>query len=218
MASAIPVPEQPGRLFIPATGDVIQQESQYEGDYYDTVEFTSFAVGQKQDAFKVQTNKELHHTNMTQVKRIPSMAKIKVLRISAHVRQWVGGARPSPDDVVALYELGNLRFLLGSTNVIAEGPLLAFPGGIGVTGVSNSSDFSILTLGVPSAAAAPKLLEQQDINDKMDLNCVIRTDAQTWLTIDNGQPGLVGNGVAAGSGHIAVSVLLHGLIVRPLGS
>lgn len=31
MASAVPVPEQPGRLYIPATGSVVQQDQQYEG-------------------------------------------------------------------------------------------------------------------------------------------------------------------------------------------
>lgn len=221
MASAVPVPEQPGRLFIPATGSVVQQDQQYEGDYYDTVEFQTFAVGSKQDVFKVQQgsngqSKELHHTNLTQTKRIPSYSKIKLQRVGIHVRQWAGSSRPSPEDVVALYECANFRFTLGQTNLVAEGPLLVFQSGLGVAGISNANNFSALTLGVASQAAAPRLLEQADINDKIDLNARIQIDSQLWMGVDNGQPVMVGT--LGGAQHILASVFLHGIINRPLGS
>lgn len=221
MASAVPVPEQPGRLFIPATGSVVQQDQQYEGDFYDTVEFTTFAVGTKQDVFKIQQgangiSKELQHTNLTQTKRIPSYAKLKLQRIGVHVRQWAGSSRPSPEDVVALYEISNFRFTLGQTNLVAEGPALVYQSGLGVTGVSTANNFSALTLGVASQAAAPRLLEQADINDKIDLNARIQIDSQAWMTTDSGQPSLVGT--IGGAAHILASVFLHGIINRPLGS
>ena len=114
MASAVPVPEQPGRLYIPSTGSVVQQDQQYEGDFYDTVEFTSFAVGQAKLPFKDQNNKDLQFTNLTQTKRIPSYAKLKLQRLGVHVRQWDITARPDEDDVLALYEMASLRFTLGT--------------------------------------------------------------------------------------------------------
>ena len=222
MASAIPVPEQPGRLYIPATGNVVQQDQQYEGDFYDTVEITNslFSSGSSFDIFKNQTgatgvNKDLAFTNITQTKRIPSYAKLKLQRIGAHVRQWVGTARPSPEDTVAVYELTTLRFTLGQTNLIAEGPLLVFQSGLGVTGLSTANNFSALTLGVASQAAAPRLREESDINDKIDLNCNITVSSNQYLASDNTLPTLVGNGAAQ---HIAASVFLHGIITRPLGS
>lgn len=215
MASAIPVPEQPGRLFIPSTGSVVQQDQQYEGDFYDTVEFTSFAVGTYKNPFKDQTNKDLQFTNLTQTKRIPSYAKLKLQRLGVHVRQWDITARPSPESVICLYEMASLRFTLGSTNVIAEGPLLVYSSGLGITGVSTANNFSALSNGVPSQAAAPRLKEESDISDKIDLNCRVEVGSNAaWSSTT--QPTIAAN--LAGTSSILATVLLHGIITRPLGS
>jgi hypothetical protein len=215
MASAVPVPEQPGRIYIPATGSVVQQDQTYEGDFYDTVEFTSFAVGQVKLPFKDQSNKDLQFTNLTQTKRIPSYAKLKLQRLGVHVRQWDISARPSPEDVVCLYEMASLRFTLGQTNLIAEGPLLMYASGLGITGVSTANNFSVLSNGVPSQAAAPRLREESDISDKIDINCRIEVGSNAAWSATT-QPTIVGNG--AGVASALISVAMHGLIVRPLGS
>jgi hypothetical protein len=215
MASAVPVPEQPGRLYIPATGSVVQQDQQYEGDFYDTAEFQTFAVGTRQQFFVSQNNKDLQYTNLTQVKRIPSYAKLKLQRIGAHVRQWDIKSRPNPENVVALYEMASLRFTLGQTNLIAEGPLLVFSAGLGITGVSTANDFSVLALGVASQAAAPRLREESDISDKIDLNAVVTIGSNLcWSNID--QPAMQAS--SAGLSNVLLSLLLHGIITRPLGS
>jgi len=215
MASAVPVPEQPGRLYIPATGSVVQQDQQYEGDFYDTVEFTTFAVGTAKLPFKDQTNKDLQFTNLTQTKRIPSYAKLKLQRLGVHVRQWDITARPSPEDVVCLYEMTSLRFTLGQTNLIAEGPLLVYASGLGLTGVSTANNFSVLSNGVASQAAAPRLREESDISDKIDLNCRLEIGSNAAWSATT-QPTIVGN--LAGQASILASVFLHGIITRPLGS
>lgn len=216
MASAVPVPEQPGRLYIPSTGSVVQQDQQYEGDFYDTVEFVSFAVGQSRLPFRDQANKDLQFTNLTQTKRIPSYAKLKLQRLGVHVRQWDIASRPSQEDVICIYEMAHLRFTLGQTNLIAEGPLLTFASGLGVTGLSTSNNFSALSNGVASQAAAPRLREESDISDKIDLNCRIEIGSNlAWATTT--QPTIVGN-LGAGTASILVSVFMHGIVTRPLGS
>lgn len=215
MASAVPVPEQPGRLYIPATGSVVQQDQQYEGDFYDTVEFTTFAVGTAKLPFKDQTNKDLQFTNLTQTKRIPSYAKLKLQRLGVHVRQWDINARPSPEDVVCLYEMTSLRFTLGQTNLIAEGPLLVYSSGLGLTGVSTANNFSVLSNGVASQAAAPRLREESDISDKIDLNCRLEIGSNAAWS-NTAQPTIVGN--LNGVSSVLCSVFLHGIITRPLGS
>ena len=220
MASAVPVPEQPGRLYIPATGSVVQQDQQYEGDFYDTNEFTAnaaneFALGARQQYFVTQTNKDLQFTNLTQVKRIPSYAKLKLQRIGVHVRQWDITSRPNPENVVALYEMSSLRFTLGQTNLIAEGPLLVFSAGLGITGVSTANDFSVLALGVASQAAAPRLREESDISDKIDLNAVV-TIGSNLAWSNTSQPPFAAN--SSGLRSILASIFLHGIITRPLGS
>jgi hypothetical protein len=215
MASAVPVPEQPGRLYIPATGSVVQQDQNYEGDFYDTVEFTSFAVGQAKLPFKDQTGKDLQFTNLTQTKRIPSYAKLKLMRVGVHVRQWDITARPSPEDVICLYEMGFMRLTLGQTNLIAEGPLLTFASGLGVTGVSTANNFTALSNGVPSQAAAPRLREESDISDKIDINCRVEIGSNAAWSVTT-QPTIAGN--LAGTSSALVMVAMHGLVQRPLGS
>jgi len=215
MASAVPVPEQPGRLYIPATGSVVQQDQTYEGSYYDTVEFTSFAVGQVKYPFKDQSNKDLQYTNLTQTKRIPSYAKLKMQRVGVHIHQWAGTARPSPEDVVCLYTMGSLRLVLGQTNLIAEGSLIKFASGLGVTGVTTANNFTVLSNGVASQAAAPRLREESDLSDKVDINCNITIGSNLCLGTTT-QPTIVGN--LAGVASILAMVEMHGIVTRPLGA
>lgn len=216
MASAVPVPEQPGRLYIPSTGSVVQQDQQYQGSFYDTNEFVNFTAGTNKLPFRDQSNKTLQFTNLTQTKRIPSYAKLKLQRVGVHVRQWDIASRPSPEDVICLYEMAFLRFTLGQTNLVAEGPLLKYQSGLGVTGFSTANNFSALSNGVASQAAAPRLREESDISDKIDLNCRIEIgDNLAWATTT--QPSMVGN-LGAGTASILVTTELEGVITRPLGS
>lgn len=213
-SSVIPVPEQPGRVYNTATGTVTQMDQVYEGEFYDTVEFLALTANLKKDIFKSQDgvsgSKSLQFTNMTQTKRIPSYAKLKLQRLGVHVRQWAGTARPNVEDVVALYEMSSLRFLLGSTNLIAEGPLLVYQSGLGLTGVSTANNFSVLSNGVAAQSAAPRLREEADINDKVDMNCVVTIGDNLLLTTST-QPIIAGT-------VILCTVVAHGIVTRPLGS
>jgi len=216
MAAAIPVPGSPGRMFIPSANAVVQQDQNYEGSFYDTVELTTFADGTTKQVFKDQQNKHLSKTNLTQARRIPSHATLKLQRIGVHVRQLAGSSRPSPEDVIAVYEMGTLVFSLGKTNLLAEGCLLHFQSGLGVTGLSTANDFSALTLGVASQAAAPRLLKEADVDSNIDLNCQIQMGNNDYCGVDTAEPTIVGN--VGGSAHIEVLVDIHGIINRPLGS
>ena len=133
-----------------------------------------------------------------------------------HVRQWDIASRPSPEDVICLYEMASLRFTLGQTNLVAEGPLLVYSSGLGITGVSNTNNFTALSNGVASQAAAPRLREESDISDKIDLNCRIEVGSNAaWGTTT--QPTIAGN-LGAGTASILVTTELAGIITRPLGS
>lgn len=215
MANAIPVPEQPGRLYLPASNSVIQQDQSYEGSLYDCVEFTTFADGTTKYPFKDQTDKSLNKTNLNQAKRIPSYSKLKLQRVGVHVSQWVGTAATSALDTLAAYEMISLSFTLGKTNLIAEGVLLHFQSGLGVTGSSVVNNFSALTLGVASQAAAPRLLQEADINDKVDMNCTLQAGNNLYMGTDDTNPTMAGNGTGT---HIEIRTDLHGIVTRPLGS
>lgn len=215
-ASIVPVPGKPGKVYVPSTGTVSEQTQQYEGSYFDTVEFNSFAVGQKEEPFRNPNLKELQHTNLTKERRLPSDARLKLQRVAVDVRRLAGTSRPSPEDVNVVYELANFSFKLGKTFTVSEGPVSFFPGGRGLAGLSTEPGFSVLSNGVPAMTGAPILREQPDITDGMDLNSKITFDEQTWLTVDDGQPAMVGN--VGGSALILVTVELFGIITTPLGS
>jgi len=83
--------------------------------------------------------------------------------------------------------------------------------------VSTANNFSALSSGVASAAAAPRLREESDISDKVDLNCKITIGSNLAWAVTT-QPTIVGNVQLAPAATILVSVFLHGIVTRPLGS
>lgn len=210
--SAVPIQHQPGKLLIPSTGAVIEQTIDWDDAFFDTSEFTTFAQGKK-EPFNLQDysgSKKGHHTNITESRKIPSRYVFKILRIGVHVRQMAGSVAPDPRDVIALYEMCTMEFKI-NTNLVTKGPLLRYQSGYGVTGPSTASDISTLHLGVPSAAAAPKLRKTHDITERDSLNVTLEIDIQTWLTQNSGQPTMQGSSVL-------VSVFCDGSASRPLGT
>lgn len=215
-ASIIPVPGKPGKVFVPSTGTVAEQTSQYEGAYYDTVEFNAFTVGTKKQPFRSPNDKNLQHTNLSRERRLPQDARLKLTRVGVDVRRLAGTSRPDVEDVNALYEIASYVFKLGKTFTVCEGPANHFPSGRGLSGLSTEPGFAAISNGVPALTGAPILREQPDITDDMDLNATIELPDQTWLSVDDGQPTIVGN--KGGSAIILVTNELFGIITTPLGS
>lgn len=199
---------RPGEFFIPELGKSIKITDVRQDAFFDTEEQASGAIsaGTKLDIFKDLTNKNKHHTNLTNERRIPGRNKFNLLRVGAHVRQAWGNTVPSGADTLKVYEAGALKFSI-NTRLVTEGPLLRYQSGYGVQGSTTATDTSVLTLGTPSQAAAPKFLAAQPISDSDDLDCEIRFDHNNWLTTTT-MPTL-----AAAS---LVSIFLDGIVEKPI--
>lgn len=198
----------PGNFFIPELGKTIKITDVRQDAFFDTEEQVSGAItsGSKLDIFKDLSNKNKHHTNLTNERRIPGRNKFNLLRVGVHVRQAWGNTIPSGSDTLKVYEAGALSFSI-NTRLVTEGPLLRYQSGYGVTGATTATDTSILTLGTPSQVAAPKFIAAHPVDDTDDLACDIRFDHNTWMTTTT-MPTL-----AAAS---LISVFLDGIVEKPI--
>ena len=208
-ADMVPVPGRPGEFFIPSAGVVNKANETFEDAVFDTIETATglLTAGLEYRWFDTSTNKNLHHQNYGSQKKVPSHHELKLTRIGLYVRQIYAGTPSTGDDTAAIYENGAIKFLLG-TRLVSKGPGFKYPSGYGLYGVSTENNFSAISCGIPSVAAAPLLAETQDINDKIDLDATLTFFGQTWQTTTT-MPTL--------SARMNATFLLHGTIKKPLG-
>lgn len=212
MNQAIAMPTgKAGELFIPALGRTIQQVEWREDDIFDHAQQTVLAVtaGSKLKFFKDLQHKNLQHCNITTQSKIPSQSEMVAFRIGVHIAQAFGDNLVSDADTIKFAHAAYLTFKLGD-RLVMQGPVLKLQTGYGVTGSTTRNNTGVVTLGVPSAAAAPNLLVAQSITDKDDLNVEIIFDNTAWLTDGASMPTFASKVVAG--------VFVHGLIKKPLGA
>ena len=114
--------------------------------------------------FKNLDDKNKQHTNLTARQRIPGEHAFVLQRIGVDVLQALGSTLASAADIKEALYNGFIEFKLGS-RLVAEGVLVSFPSGRGVTGGYGSDTSAAsnhaLTNGVPSSAATPSSLQPQ---------------------------------------------------------
>lgn len=199
-----------GTFTIAATGEEVQLLKYREDDIVDSVYLASGAItaGKKLEFFTNPTVKGLQHANLTTARRISSDSEMIINRIGVLPAQAFGNTLANGDDVLKTSYAGVLTFKIGRERVITEGALVKYPTGLGVTGQMTTSDRSLLSIGVPSLAAAPQLLVPQKINDKDDLHSYITFPDNDWMTGTSAMPTLVGA--------MVWTIYVHGLITDPL--
>lgn len=210
MASNIAVPgKDPGEVFIPALGKTFKQVELREDDVYDTVETGTSTIntGTELVVFRDLTNKNEQHTNLNTARRIQAGDEVAVFRVGVHPREATGNTLPAFDDYRKV--IGNAQLELKfNRRLITSGPLIKYPSGYGMSGISDASGATGVSIGVPSVAAAPTLFVPQQLKDDDDLNAKIRFPDAAWAT-SYGAPVL--------SGRLLLSVFLHGVMKAPLG-
>lgn len=207
-AIAIPT-KNPGEVYIPALGKAFQQIELREDDHYDTVEVASgsLAAGTEYFWFRDTTNKNEQHISIPTPKRIQSGDEVAVFRIGIHPREAQGNTLPIFNDYRKV--IGNAHVELKfNRRVITTGPIVKYPSGYGVGGLSDESSATAVSIGVPSVAAAPTLFVPQQLKDDDDLAGKLRFPGAAWLT---------SYGVAVMTGTTAWTMLLHGVMKAPLG-
>ena len=202
---------EPGRYYNEAAGKVQEFVEVREGDFWDTVEQVSGAItaGTELKLFQTQTDKNLHHTNLDDTRRIPARNRFEMTRVGIHVRQLVGNTLTTAADILKVYEAGSLEFDLNKRR-IAEGSLLFYQSGLGVQGAGNTeNNFPVATNGIPVLTGAPVLRKIQPVNDKDGLNASVFFKNNVWITTGN---------MATLAGDALIMAVLHGDIEKPQGT
>lgn len=209
MAFELIVPTgEAGVYEIPALGRKVKLVEWKEDDYYDSVFQLAGAIaaGTQLEFFRDLANKNLQHTNLARSRNINAGDELVMSRIGLHVAQSVGVLISFGDDINMIAHTGSFTMKIGKTRIIAEGPVYKYQSGLGVTGSTTDTDRSYVTLGVPSAAAAPQLLVAQPVSDKDDLYGTLAFLNAAWVT---------GYTVPTLNQVSVITAFLHGLINSP---
>ena len=208
--SNIAVPgKEPGEVYIPALGKSFRQVELREDDVLDSVLQASGSVsaGSELILFRDIDNKNEQHVSLGSSKRIPSGDEVAVFRVGIHLREAHGNTLPIFSDYRKL--IGNAMLELKfNRRVITSGPIIKYPSGYGIGGFSDESAATAVSIGVPSAAAAPTLFVPQQLKDNDDVNGKIRFPDASWIT---------SYGVPVLTGAVVISCFLHGVMKAPLG-
>ncbi len=212
--------EQAGVYEIPGAGKITLKEWR-EDSFYDCVQVgnassnTQVSAGAKLYLFRDITSKNLPHTNLKVPRRIPAGSKLILTRIGLAVDQIVGLTVQKLADIMFIMYGASFTFRL-NTRLVAQGPAIHFPSGLGVQGSTTENNVSVATSGVPSVAAAPTMMVAQPVTSNDDLDAELSFDDDAWLS---------GNASATAgtlypmtlSNKPVVRCVLHGFISKPMG-
>ena len=115
------------------------------------------------------------------------------------------------DDIIKMAHAAYMRVSVNQTRIIYDEPLYCAQSGFGVTGSTTRNATGVVTIGVPSAAAAPQLLVAQPIgpNDSIGTDSYIVLYQNAWAT----SPAVSNMPTLANL--TAITVFLDGLIKKP---
>ncbi len=201
--------KNPGEVYIPALGKSFQQIELREDDIYDTIETDtgSVAAGTQYKFFLNLANKNEQHTNLPTPRRINSGDEAAIFRIGLHPREASGNTLPVFNDYRKVVGNGWLEVIF-NRRLITSGPAVKYPSGYGMAGYSDETAATAVSIGVPSAAAAPTLFVPQQLKDDDDLKVRLVFLDAAWLT-SYVAPVL--------SGRQTISIFMHGVMKNPLG-
>ena len=218
---------QTGVYEIEGLGTKIRLLEWRAGAFYDTVCFSSDGVtpqaaGTQQYLFQNLNGKTRQFTNLdNNAGRLPALNELITNRVGAHVLQAYGDTVISDADIIKFAHAVYMRVSVNQTRIIGDQPLYTYQSGYGVTGSTTRNNTGVVTIGVPSAAAAPQLLVAQPIgpNDSIgtDSYLVMYANNQSnWAGLSAGTvPTLAGNTLPVFASSMFCTVFLDGLIKKP---
>lgn len=184
------------------------------GSFYDTVAFQAGAQspGTQQYLFQNLQNKNRQFTNLdNNAGRLPALNELITNRVGAHILQSFGDTVSTDADIIKMAHAAYMRVSVNQTRIIFDQPLYTGQSGFGITGSTTRNNTGVVTIGVPSAAAAPQLLVAQPIgpNDSIGTDSYIVLYQNAWATT----PAV--SQMPTFANLVAVTVFLDGLIKKP---
>lgn len=164
--------KEPGVFYDDTLGKYIKIVEWSQGDRYDTVVTASGAItaGTSKNFFRNLTDKEKLDGNFPSPRRVLSNGEEMIVeRVGVYIPTSLGNTVVLPADVKKAAEGFYLNVKLDRKE-ICDGPALRFPTGYGLAGQTNENNAGIVSIGVPSVLAAPKLARAHELNMDSDVD------------------------------------------------
>lgn len=176
-----PIKGRPGKFLETGTGQVIDISDYREDDKYDTeiIPAGAIAAGTQFLYFRNVAAKQRIDTNFLQQSRLSAGEEMIIDRVGFTIRMATGNLLPAPADIKRVAEDAFWRVEVNSLLLI-EGPLIKFPSGYGLAGNTVENGQGIVSIGVPSTAAAAKLLKTQLVTSEHDLQGFLTFFNRDW--------------------------------------
>jgi hypothetical protein len=185
-----PIKGRPGKFLDTGTGKVLDISDYREDDKFDTVIIgdgagggATLTAGEQFIFFRDVAQKRLIDTNFTQQSRLSAGEELIIDRVGMTVRDATGNLLPTPSDVKKLVSDAFLRIEVNRILLI-EGPAVKFPSGYGLYGNTVENGQGIVSVGVPSTAAALKLLKTQLITSEHEMQGFLTFYDRNWTGAD----------------------------------
>jgi hypothetical protein len=204
-----PLKGKPGQFLDTSTGKVLDISEYREDDKYDTNVLPAGIVtaGTENVFFRDVASKRLIDSNLTQQSRLSAGEEMVIERVGATVSLAIGNVLPKPADIKKVVENAFMRVEINRLLLI-EGPLLKFPSGYGLAGQTQETDQGIVSIGVPSTAAAAKLVKTQYLTSNHEMEGRMTFYDRNWM----GAAVAVGDRMPTLASAVAVKLWLHGLV------
>lgn len=193
------------------------------GSFYDSLQFQQGAqqAGTQQQLFQNLQNKNRQFSNLdNNAGRLPALNELITNRVGAHLLQAFGNTVISDSDIIKFAHAAYMRVSVNQTRLIFDAPLYTAQSGYGVTGSTTRNNTGVVTVGIPSAAAAPQLLVAQPIgpNDSIGTDSYVTLYNNNWIlnTQINGNPAsILGGTLPTFDTAVFTTVFLDGLVKKP---
>jgi len=216
-----PIKGNPGRFLDTASGQVLNIAEYREDDKYDSIylpgaedESIEIAFGSQYIFFRDIMTKRPIDCNFTQPSRLSAGEEMVVDRVGLYPRHCISSGGELDDDndgdIVRVVENAYFRVNVNSMLLI-EGPAFKFPSGYGLGGYAHYT--SSLGIGVPSTAAAAKLVKTQILTSRHEVIGYLIFHDHDWILkevdcpVDSVHPLFL-----TGAPGMIVTAFLHGLI------
>jgi hypothetical protein len=205
-----PIKGEPGKFLDTVSGDVLDISDYREDDKWDTIFAPAGAVvaGTEFIFFRDIQQKRNIDTNFTQVSRLSAGEEVIVDRVGFTVRNATGNLLPTPSDIKKVVENGFLDVRVNRL-LLLQGPAIKFPSGYGLSGNTVETGQGIVSVGVPSTAAAARLLKTQLLTSAHEVEATITFQPRPWAVA----AGLAqGDSMPTFDTAMFFTVWLHGMI------
>lgn len=201
---------EPGVIFVPGHGKV-QIWDFKEGSKYDSnvIPVGALAWGTPYQFFtNVPGNKQLIDCNIQTPGKLNAGEEMLVQKVGFFVHTNIGNQYANSATIKCILENAYLQIWVNNLPFM-DGPVLEFPTGEGVYGMTTDVNTSVMSNGIPSMAAIKKLKVPQFLNQQYDFRATVSfPDRAVWTAAAG--VGAIG---AVTTGQIAcIKVKLMGLI------